>query len=72
MSATKRADSRRAVRVAPGRLKPGELVTRREAADLLRVSIRTIDRMIIDGQLRPVRIGRLVRIHASDLRLIFQ
>lgn len=35
-----------------------ELLTLKEAAARLRVSVRTVQRLMASGQLRPVRIGR--------------
>ena len=44
------------------------LVTKREAADALRVSPRTIDRYIADGTLSPVRLSsRATRITRASL-----
>ena len=44
-----------------------DLLTRAEAARYLRVSDRTLSRLIRTGQLRASRIGRAVRIRQSDL-----
>lgn len=44
-----------------------ELLTRAEAARYLRVSDRTVSRLIRAGQLPAARIGRAVRIRQSDL-----
>ena len=44
------------------------LVSRKEAAAMLGVSARTIDRMVAAGRLKPLRIGRLVRFPVEDLR----
>lgn len=38
------------------------LMTAHEVADLLQVSLRTVRRLIADGRLTVVRIGRSVRI----------
>lgn len=43
------------------------LLTVREAATLLKVSPRTIRRMIDDERLRAVRLGRIVRIRPEAL-----
>jgi excisionase family DNA binding protein len=43
------------------------LLTRAEVAQYLRVSERTVSRLIRAGQLPAVRIGRAVRIRHSDL-----
>jgi excisionase family DNA binding protein len=44
------------------------LLTRKEAAKELRVSTRTIDRLITNGLLRPTRIGRAVRIPVVQIQ----
>ena len=44
-----------------------KLLTRAEAAQYLRVSDRTVSRLIRAGQLPAARIGRAVRIRQSDL-----
>ncbi len=44
-----------------------DLLTRAEAARYLRVSDRTLSRLIRTGQLPASRIGRAVRIRQSDL-----
>jgi excisionase family DNA binding protein len=44
-----------------------DLLTRAEAARYLRVSDRTVSRLIRTGQLPALRIGRAVRIRQSDL-----
>lgn len=46
---------------------PDELLTRAEVARYLRVSDRTVSRLIRTGQLPASRIGRAVRIRQSDL-----
>jgi excisionase family DNA binding protein len=38
-----------------------------EAAHVLRLSIRTIRRMLADGRLEAVRLGRAVRVRGRDL-----
>jgi excisionase family DNA binding protein len=43
------------------------LLLRSEAAQLLRVSGRTIDRLVAAGELTVVRIGRQVRVRADSL-----
>lgn len=42
-------------------------LTPAETADLLRVSLRTVRRMLAEGRLDAVRIGRLVRIRRSSV-----
>ena len=44
-----------------------DLLTRAEVARYLRVSDRTVSRLIRTGQLPALRIGRAVRIRQSDL-----
>jgi excisionase family DNA binding protein len=44
-----------------------QLLSRREVAQRLSISERTVQRMTGDGPLRPVYIGRLVRYHAEDV-----
>ena len=46
---------------------PDDLLTRAEVAQYLRVSDRTVSRLIRTGQLPAARIGRAVRIRQSDL-----
>jgi len=45
-----------------------EVLTYQEAADLLKCSIRTIERLVKGGVLTGVRIGTLRRITAESLR----
>lgn len=45
-----------------------ELLTRREVADLMRVSVQTIDREIKRGHLRAVKVGKQVRITEGAVR----
>lgn len=44
------------------------LLTRRELAQLVRLSVRTIDEHVARGNLRPVRIGRAVRFTPGEVR----
>lgn len=44
-----------------------DLLTLDEVADLLRVSTRTVRRLIADGHLRPVRIGRRTLVTRREL-----
>jgi excisionase family DNA binding protein len=46
---------------------PDDLLTRSEVARYLRVSDRTVSRLIRAGKLPAARIGRAVRIRQSDL-----
>jgi len=43
------------------------LLTIEEAADLLKVSTKTMRRRIDDGSIRAVRHGRFIRVRADDL-----
>ena len=40
---------------------------REEAAEILRVSVRTVDRLIEDGNLPASKVGRAVRIDRADV-----
>ena len=57
--------SSRAARTRPSSFAP--LMTVVEAATALRVSTKTIRRMIARGELRRVSVGRLVRIRAEEI-----
>jgi excisionase family DNA binding protein len=49
-------------------LSPGErLLSPQQAAQLFGVSLRTIRRLVASGELRCVRVGRLVRFHPGDV-----
>lgn len=43
------------------------LYSRQDAAKYLNVSLRTLDAMLADGEIQPVRFGRTVRIHKNVL-----
>ncbi len=43
------------------------LLTPKETADVLRVSLPTIRRMIHDGRLKAIKIGNLFRIKESEI-----
>jgi excisionase family DNA binding protein len=45
----------------------GQLYSRNRVASLLDVSLKTLERKIAAGDLRAVKIGRLVRIPASEI-----
>ena len=47
--------------------KPLDLLTIPETAQCLRVSVRTVFRLIQDGELKPVRIRGCTRLAASEL-----
>jgi excisionase family DNA binding protein len=55
-----------AARAGPSSFAP--LMTVVEAATVLRVSTKTIRRMIARGELRRVSVGRLVRIRVEDIK----
>jgi excisionase family DNA binding protein len=42
---------------SPALLELGRLLTLRDAAELLGISLRTVERMIVRRELRPIRIG---------------
>ncbi|NQV80623.1 MAG: helix-turn-helix domain-containing protein [Alphaproteobacteria bacterium] len=44
------------------------LLTRREVAELTRLSTRTVDEHVARGKLCPVRIGRAVRFTPDEVR----
>ena len=44
-----------------------ELCTLAEAADLLRIGQRTLDKLLADGEIKPVRIGTRVLIPIEHL-----
>ncbi len=44
------------------------LLTKREAAEILRQSVPTLDRKIRAGEIRVKRLGRAVRIESEDLQ----
>lgn len=48
----------------------GELLTRREAAAALRVSVTTLDRMVTRGDLAVVALGRRRLIPTTEIRAI--
>lgn len=43
------------------------LLTLDEAAAVLRVSVRTVQRLVASGQLRPIYVGRLPRFTEKEL-----
>ena len=47
---------------------PGTLISREDAAKMLGVSVRKLDTLAADGDLHPVRIGRVVRYEPRALR----
>lgn len=51
----------------PGSEPPREVLTRRDAADVLRVSVATLDRLARDGEITPRRVGDSPRYLRSEL-----
>jgi len=47
-----------------------QLIPLEQAAGLLSVSLRTVDRMVRRGELRVVRIGRLRRVRQQDVEAL--
>lgn len=47
----------------------GPLLSVKTAADRLGLSVRTVRRLIADGEIKVVRIGRAVRITPEDLEV---
>lgn len=46
---------------------PDQLWTTAEAAEFLHLSERSLRRLVTDGHLRPVRLGRAVRFRPADV-----
>lgn len=46
------------------------LLTKKELAAKLKISVRTLERLIKDGKINPIRIGHLVRFHPNVLESI--
>jgi excisionase family DNA binding protein len=53
--------------MTPNAPSPLRLLTVDDVAEVLRLSSRTIRRMIASGQLPVIRVGRAVRVHPSAL-----
>jgi excisionase family DNA binding protein len=65
MKAANRAATNPGVLMAP---KPRQLVTLREAAEILAVSVKTVRRYIASGDLEAVRLGRrTIRVRVDSL-----
>ena len=47
-----------------------ELLNRDEAAAMLRVSVRTVDRLIESGELPAAKVGRSVRVARADVQAL--
>jgi excisionase family DNA binding protein len=58
------------VAVHPPHVQP--LLTLPEVATILRLSVRTVRRLIVDEKLATVRIGRAVRIRTKDLMALLE
>jgi excisionase family DNA binding protein len=54
-------------RVVPGQINREALPTVRETASVLHVSTETIRRRLKDGQLHGVRLGKVIRVPASEV-----
>ena len=50
---------------------PKALLRVDEAAAMLKVSSKTVRRLLARGDLKAVRVGRLVRIHSSEIDRLF-
>jgi excisionase family DNA binding protein len=48
------------------------LLTRQQAAEMLAVSVDTVARLIDRGELRPVRIGRSVRVSQREVEALIE
>jgi excisionase family DNA binding protein len=46
---------------------PPQLLTRKEVADLLNISLRHLDTLVASGEIVPVRIGRSVRFRPKSV-----
>lgn len=55
----------------PNTTDPDTLLTAHDVARKVRVSTRTVRRLVAEGRLPVIRIGRLVRFRARDVRLLF-
>lgn len=51
---------------------PLNVYTRREAAEALRISLRTLDTLLAQGKLRSRRIGRRVLVPQSELEKLLR
>jgi excisionase family DNA binding protein len=49
-----------------------ELLTRKEAAEVLRSALRTVDGLIAKGDLPAVRIGKSVRIRRTSIAYLIE
>ena len=49
-------------------MKDDEFLTLKEVADLLRVEVRTVKRLIDDGELKAVRVASRWRVRASAVQ----
>lgn len=57
-------------RLSPQKEPKEELLTVFDVRDRLRVSLPTVTRMLSDGRLRKIKIGRSVRVPASSVEAI--
>lgn len=51
----------------PEQVPPDEVLLTKDVAELLRVSVPTVDRLVRDEQLRPFYVGRSRRFHRSEV-----
>lgn len=47
---------------------PPQLLTRKEVAELLSISLRHLDTLVASGEIVPVRIGRSVRFRPKSIK----
>lgn len=48
------------------------LITKKEAAELLAISVRHLERLIADGVIKVIRLGRTVRLRLSDIQKLVE
>ncbi len=48
------------------------LISRKQAASMLGLSVQTVAKMISEGTLSPVRLGRRVLVRESDVRSVIE
>lgn len=44
------------------------LLTPKDVAELLQISVRTLERWVAEGKLPAIRLGRLIRFDPDDIR----
>src|SRR5690349_20999119 len=66
--ATQPASNSPAINPQPPQNYAGQLLTRQALANALNISVRTVDQMIADQDITPIRLrGKLVRFHLPDV-----